>query len=125
MHLEKLSSLWRDEQRLLRDQVIDEHRPGTISADFETLLESIGTAGLTVSGKHHLLPLALLSQLNARLGRPIELGLERPQQRSYPNLNGLYLLLRATGLAYVKTAGTKPLLCLDEGVLLSWRSLNP
>jgi hypothetical protein len=125
MDLKKFSSLSRDEQRILRDQVIDEHRPGTILADFQTLLEFIGNAGLIVSGKHNLLPLGLLSQLNARLGRPMAIGLERPQQKSYPNLNGLYLLLRATGLAYVKAAGTKPLLFLDEEVFPGWRSLNP
>jgi hypothetical protein len=125
MDQEKLASLSRDQQRLLREQVVDERRPGRILADFETLLGFIGKAGLTVSGKHNLLPLGLLPQLNARLCRPVEIGLERPQQKSYPNINGLYLLLRATGLAYVKAGGTKPLLLLDEGALLSWHSLNP
>ncbi|MGH9903869.1 MAG: hypothetical protein ACRD68_18830 [Pyrinomonadaceae bacterium] len=31
------------------------------------------------------------------LKKPHRIGLKRPQQKSYPRVNGLYLLLRASG----------------------------
>ncbi len=39
--------------------------------------------------------------MNERLSEPIQLDLKRPQQKSYPPINGLYLLLRASGLGQI------------------------
>jgi hypothetical protein len=80
---------------------------------------------LTVSDQFHLLPLRVLADLNAQLTRPIRLDLKRPQQKSYPHLDGLYLLLRARGLTQVDTGGRKPQLLIDQAVLSSWATLNP
>ena len=93
--------------------------------DFETLLEFIGSDGMAVSKTNHLLPMKSLADLNARLARPIDLGLKRPRQLSYPHISALYLLLRATGLGRVEGAGNKPHLVSDQETLASWRQLNP
>jgi hypothetical protein len=114
-----------EEKHLLTSQTIDDNGPGTILRDFETLLDFIGSEGIAVSKTNHLLPMKALEQLNARLARPIELGLKRPLQRSYPHISALYLLLRATGLGRVEGAGNKPRVVLDDEVLVSWRQLNP
>src|SRR5437763_1725919 len=95
----KPPSLSRDQKQILRDQVIDERQPRTILTDFETLLNFIGSAGIKVSGKYNLLPLESVSKLNTQLSRPIEVRLKRQQQKSYPNVHGLYLILRASGMA--------------------------
>jgi hypothetical protein len=113
-----------ESQKLLRNQVIDETHPGSILRDFQTLLEFIGE-GIPAAGRHRLLPMKMLADLNARMTRPIELRLRRPQQRSYPYINGLFLVLRATGLLRAEGGGTKARLVLDPELLASWRGLNP
>ncbi len=112
-------------QEILRQQVIDEKGPGPILRDFSTLVNFIGPKGIEVSGKYHLLPMRCLADLNARMTLPLQLGLRRPQQKSYPHINGLYLLLRATGLAHIKTDGRKPRLILSQPILSAWAELNP
>ncbi|MDI7276147.1 MAG: plasmid pRiA4b ORF-3 family protein [Anaerolineae bacterium] len=88
------------------------------------LLGYVGERDLEVTptGK---LPLSALPEINARLTRPIEHGLRRPQLRSYPHVQGLYLLLRASGLTDVESAGRKQVLRVDERAQQSWQGLNP
>jgi hypothetical protein len=97
--------------------------PGTILRDFDALLDLIGDPGLPVT-PGHLLTLKTLETINQRLTHPLELGLKRAIQKSYPHINGLYLLLRSSGLALIDTAPKKPRLQLDPVVLASWHSLN-
>jgi hypothetical protein len=121
----RLPPLGNDEQRLLYQQAIDEKGPGTVLADFETLLRFIGQDGVPVSGKYDLLPMKLLAQLNGQLARPIETGLKRPQQKAYPHIHGLCLVLWATGLARVERTRTGAWLRLNAAALQSWRGLSP
>jgi Plasmid pRiA4b ORF-3-like protein len=51
--------------------------------------------------------------------------MKRPQIRSHPYLQGLNLLLRASGLGRVEGAGDKARLVLDPEMLVQWDSLNP
>lgn len=111
-------------QQVLRDQLIDNTSPGSILHDFSVLLESLQPDGLQASGTYQLLPIKILDQLNSQLARPIEHGLTRPQQKSFPHINGLYLLLRTTGLARAERRGAKHFLVLDQTGLDSWHSLN-
>ncbi|MCK4487201.1 MAG: plasmid pRiA4b ORF-3 family protein [Desulfobacterales bacterium] len=124
-NLIKLLSPSVEKEQILRNQVVDENGPGTILRDFEIVLGFIGTKGIKVSARHGFFPLKSLSELNAQLTHPIEINLKRPQQKSYPYINGLYLLLRATGLTITEGSGTKHVLVLDNTVLQSWRDLNP
>jgi hypothetical protein len=112
-------------QQTLREQTINEDGPGTVLRDFGTLLDFVGERETKVSGVHHLLPMSALADLNARLSKPLRILLRRPQQKSYPRLNGLYLLLRASGLSLIEVKGKQPLLALDGEALASWRGLNP
>lgn len=56
--------------------------------------------------------------------RSIEIDLERPLQKSYPYLNGLYLLLRAAGFGVLEGSGSRQKMILDKAVLQSWQALN-
>jgi hypothetical protein len=114
-----------EDRQILTAQTIDDHGPGTVLRDFETLLDVVGVRGIAVTSQNHLLPLNALVPLNARMTHPIEFALKRPQQRSYPHINALYLLLRASGLTDLKGRGTQWRLALDPAVLESWRGLNP
>ena len=122
---EELPPLSEKALALLRQQKITETQPGTILQDFQTLLDFVGEKGIAVSGKQHCLPMKSLAELNQRLSNPIDIALKRPQQKSYPPINGLYLLLRASGLGQIVNRGKKPFLMLNRELLSSWESFNP
>ena len=106
-------------------QHIDNSGPGTILADFETLLDFV-SGGLRSTGKHHLLPMDRLRELDERMTHPLRPNLERPQQRSFPHINGLYLLLRATQIGIPEGQGkTSGRLKLDPFMCEQWLQLNP
>lgn len=115
---------WTPSQlRQLEAQDFEQRAPGTILQDFEALLNLIGEQGLPVT-PGHLLTMKSLETINRSLTHPLELRLKRAMQKSYPHINGLYLLLRATGLALIDTQFKKPQLKLDPPILASWHSLN-
>ncbi len=107
----------------LEAQDFERRAPGTLLQDFETLLSLIGDQGMAVTPAHFF-AMSCLETINRSLTHPVELRLKRAAQKSYPYLNGLYLLLRATGISWIDTQSKKPLLKLDPIVLASWRSLN-
>lgn len=111
------------QKQLLHHTRIDEQTPGSILRDFAAFLDGIGEAGLPLTPTH-LLPLKVLAPLNARLSAPLALALQRPPLKSYPPLEGLFLLARASGLTYVDETGKKPHLHLDQEVYASWQMLN-
>ena len=120
----KLSSLSKEEQKILVKQVITEDSPGVILKDFQTLIDFVKGKNLQLTGINNQLPMSIYESVNAKLEQPIELFLQRPQQKSYPNINGLYWLLRAISLAYIKFDGKKAILMIDEQLLQSWLKLN-
>ena len=97
--------------------------PAAILHDYQATLDFVDEV-MPALTKSLLLPLATLPPLNLRLQRQIKHGLARPQQKSYPHISGLFLLLRASGIALVDSSGRKPLLVIDDRVLHSWNRLN-
>jgi hypothetical protein len=92
--------------------------------DFSALIEILRRKNHTLTPKHQL-PMKLLSEINESLQNPIQLGLKRPQQKSYPHIHGLYLLVRASGLSVLDTRGKKPKLVIDDKIYDQWKTLNP
>lgn len=109
----------------LKTQQFSDIQPGTLVKDFNTLLNFIGENGVVVSEKTQFLAMGLLAELNQRLSHPLDVKLKRPVQKSYPHINGLYLLLRASGFAYLDGDGKKAKLMLDKNRLAHWQQLNP
>ncbi|NET54249.1 MAG: plasmid pRiA4b ORF-3 family protein, partial [Merismopedia sp. SIO2A8] len=109
----------------LTEQTITDRSPGPILHDFQVLLEAIGNNGLPVSDKTQCIPIKRLGELNAQMAQPITIGLKRPQQKSYPNIHGLCLLLRASGLGTVTKKGKKAVLRLNPKLGAIWQQLNP
>ncbi len=109
----------------LKNQSFNENEPGTLLKDFFSLLDFIGTSGIPVSKKNHLFAIKLLPQLNQLMSNPLDIKLKRPQQKSFPHINGLYLLLRASGLTYIESKKKEVKLMLNPTVLANWNSLNP
>lgn len=116
--------LTHEHEQLLRDTTIDEDGPGTILRDFESLLSYIGEKKLQLT-KTYKLRLPDVRELNARFTTPLQLGLRRPAQKSYPHIHGLYLLVRSSELTYVEHVGKKKILHLNQDVYQVWQSLNP
>jgi hypothetical protein len=109
--------------RLLETQDFEQQAPGTVVQDFETLLSLMGDQGLPVTPSHRF-AIKSLETINRSLTHPLDLGLKRAVQKSYPHINGLYLLLRATGLALIDAKLKKPRIKLDSQLMEAWRSLN-
>jgi len=107
---------------LLR-QEIHEDGPGSILRDFQMLLGYVAEKAplLTKTG---LLPMQALAQLNARLSRPIQIDLQRPKQKSFPHINGLFLLLRTSGIAQARPEGKGRRLTLDAHLNAQWQGLT-
>lgn len=112
------------EQKLLHEQAINENTPGTIIRDFQVLINLLQSTTIEVSGANQLLPMKILAEINSKLSHPIDIKLKRPVQKSYPYINGLYLLLRACAICHIQTKGKKQLLVLDETARQSWLTLN-
>jgi hypothetical protein len=113
-----------EHKQLLRSLTIDESGPGTILHDFDALLTFIGEQEFPVTPMHQLRRWTL-PEINARLARPLQLGLKKPLQKSYPHIHGLYLLVRASGLTCVEGTTRKPLLVVDDAIYRAWEGLNP
>jgi hypothetical protein len=120
----KKPELTAKQQQLLREQAITELTPGTLLHDFEAFLTFVAEHPLEATGKKHLLPLSSLDPLNARMARPLTLTLKRAVQKSYPHINGLFLLARAAGLLRVAREDGVARFRLDEAAVDSWRGLN-
>mgnify|MGYP000021925516 CR=1 FL=1 len=111
-------------KRLMKQQLFTATTPGPIVYDFNALLDYVHAHPLPVTGTQQL-PLRTLPEINARLHRPIQIGLQRPQQKSYPAIHGLYLVLRASGLTNLDHTHASPHLCVDETLYATWKALNP
>jgi hypothetical protein len=120
----ELCRLTASAESILREQAIDPDGPGSILRDVHALLDFVGPLGIPTNGRRCLLPRASVGELNARMSRPLGVRLKRPQQRSYPNVDGLYLLGRSSGLIQVRETGAKSSLIVDEEVRRSWDGLN-
>jgi len=113
------------QKQCLRNQVISPDQPGTVLHDFHTLLDHVGSEGVEAQGKYNLLPIKLIGELDRRLSRPLHLDLQRPQIRSHPYLQGLNLLLRASGLTRIEGTGARTRLVVDPEMMVQWEQLNP
>ena len=107
-------------RQILSDQQITTGDPGTILGDIETLIEFIGTVGLETKSKQGNLPAAALPTLNDRLAHPIDVNLNRPLLRDYPNLAGLYVLLRVMDIAQVDQRRLR----INQDTHALWQSFN-
>ena len=126
MKAKETANTIKPHHKVLYNHFITADQPGTILRDFDTLLHIVHDAQpLKVTSSNSLIPMKMLPDINARMVNPIRLDLKRPQHKSFPNILGLFLLLRATGLTFLEGSGTKSRLVGDEDVLQSWNSLNP
>jgi hypothetical protein len=122
-----ITKVTRDREQILQQQVFDAEHPGAILHDFGAVLDFVASHDLKTAGKHNLLPIEVIFDLDARLMRPLRLEqvMKRPQLRSHPYLQGLYLVLRASGLGHIEGVGQRSRLRLDPELRRQWDHLNP
>src|ERR1017187_2208354 len=107
-------------QRRLTEQQITLLDPGTILKDVKAMLEFVGPDGIVTKSRNANLPPERLPELNAKVSHPIQLVLKRALLRDYPNLAGIFVLLRVMDLVQMK--GHRLVIC--PGALEFWRGLN-
>jgi hypothetical protein len=65
-----------------------------------------------------------IKDLNSILVDPIDVFSTRPAQKTYPNINGIYLILSTMGMLSFKVSKKETLMIVNEKLLKSWQKLN-
>ncbi len=111
-------------KQILKEQIITETIPGSILQDVKILMDYISSHTIYATKKNKLIAIKHLSIINDQLTHPVKLKLERPQQKAFPNINGLYLLLRSLGIIKFIKSGKNHIIKLDDEIVRIWNNLN-
>jgi hypothetical protein len=111
--------------QLLQSQVISETGPGTILRDFERILELLKAQGLPLAKNRNGWALKVMEDLNQGLSKPIDHLFQRPVQKSFPPLQGLFMLVRSLGISQIVRDKKQDYLVLEPEVYGQWQQLNP
>lgn len=65
-----------------------------------------------------------IKELNEILVNPINIISTRPVQKTYPNVNGIYLLLRSMGILRFEASKKDIVMKIDEELFKNWKNLN-
>ncbi len=111
------------EIHILRNTEINDENPGSILKDFRSVIKYLQNNKVPATPSAGYFSISHLAPMNEILSNPIRIDKKRPQKKSFPNLMGLYLLLRGTGLLIIPK-DTKDFLRIDQKALASWSGLN-
>ncbi|TYQ30159.1 plasmid pRiA4b ORF-3 family protein [Pseudanabaena sp. UWO310] len=111
-------------RKVLSETIFSATQPNAIVQDFETFIEFLQLHKVEVSANQQAIAPKYLADLNSRLSHPVTIDFQRPSQKSYSYIHGLYLLLRGSAIAVVKLDKKKNILSVDPQVLTSWQGLN-
>ena len=95
-----------------------------ILSDFQIVLEYISFNKPEVSRKNNRISNDCVIELNKKLSKKLSLDLKQHNQTSYPQINCLFLLLRASGFGVVNLENSRLTLTVDEGLSKQWIKLN-
>ncbi|MBN2285698.1 MAG: plasmid pRiA4b ORF-3 family protein [Tissierellales bacterium] len=112
------------DSKVLRDSIIDQENPGSILHDFNATVEFIQANTINITKSTNFFSLKHLAQINENLSRPIKIDLKRPQKKSFPNIMGLYLLLRGIGLLEIEQTDSNKIARINPKILELWKHLN-
>lgn len=111
--------------QILETQVITETGPGTILQDFERILELLKGEGLPLAKNQNGWALKVMEELNQGLSKPIEHLFQRPVHKSFPPVQGLFMLVRSLGISQIVRDKKQAYLVLEPEVYGQWKQLNP
>lgn len=111
-------------KKFLNNLMITQINPGYILKDFNNLIEYIKSNDITSTKSYNYISIKYLVPINKILTHPIKVNLIRPQKKSFPNISGLFLLLRSIGILKFEYIGKEAFLRIDKNVYKDWSSLN-
>lgn len=117
-------SLSENLAQYLKQETITETSQGKIIKDIEFLVNFLQANEVKVSQNNYFFGLKYLPEINQALSYPIETNLKRPVQKSYPYIDGLYLILRGSGLGQIVSKGKSHYFKINEDILSQWQQLN-
>jgi len=103
----------------------------TLLESNETIVENINrvivyiqnNSILATKNKYHFATKSI-KELNDILVNPINIISTRPVQKTYPNVNGIYLLLRSMGILRFEASKKDIVMKIDEELFKNWKNLN-
>lgn len=116
--------LSQSSRKVLSETIFSATQPHAIVQDFEAFIDFLQLYEVEVSTNQQAIAPKYLADLNSRLSHPVNIDFQRPSQKSYPNIHGLYLLLRGSAIGVVRLNKKKNILSVDPQVLTSWQGLN-
>lgn len=96
----------------------------TIVENINRVIKYIQTNKVLASKSNRHFTIKEIPKLNSILVKPLDITSTRPQQKTYPNVNGLYLILRAIGILTFAVSKKEIIMGVDEKLLENWQNLN-
>ena len=96
----------------------------TVVENINRVIEHIQNHKILATKANRHFGMKNIRELNDIVVDPIEIISMRPSQKTYPNINGLYLLLRSMGMLKFKVSKKEVVVEINEKLLKNWKSLN-
>ncbi|MBU1667766.1 plasmid pRiA4b ORF-3 family protein [bacterium] len=97
----------------------------TVVENINRVIEYIQTHKILATKANRYFAMKQIKELNDILVDPIDVFSTRPAQKTYPNINGIYLILRTMGMLTFQVSKKETVMSVSEELLKSWQSLNP
>ena len=97
----------------------------TIVENINRVIAYIQEHKVLATKEKHYFAIKHIKDLNAILLDPIDVFSTRPAQKTYPNINGIYLLLRTMGMLRFQVSKKEIVMRVNEELLENWQRLNP
>ena len=111
-------------EEILTQIFCDETMPGTIIEDTNTLINFLKSNELIINSNSSTLPGQCLEDINNALSKTIKLDFKRRTMHSYPNITGIYWLLRTLRLISFEKVKNKKRVTIEQDSLERWLKLS-
>ncbi len=108
----------------INDQQINIDEYETIVENINRVIEHIQNNKILATKANRYFAIKHIKEINDILVNPIEIISARPAQKTYPNVNGIYLILRTMGILRFKVSKKEIVMGIDEDILENWKKLN-
>jgi len=96
----------------------------TVVENVNRMIEHIQNHKILVGKAKKVFSAKSIKELNGVVVKPLDIISTRPAQKTYPNINGLYLLLRTMGILRFKVSKKEVVVEINQKLLKNWQKLN-
>ena len=96
----------------------------TIVENINRIISHIRNNTVLATKNNYYFAIKNIKELNDILVNPIDIISARPVQKTYPNINGIYLLLRSMGILRFEVSKKNIVMKIDEELFKNWENLN-